>query len=80
MFGIKCRCCENNTEKRIVLERIPLQRLELLPDGRLVFVCKNIIKTKRVWKRRKGRGINIYKWTEENCRNNIIVKKIIRSN
>ena len=80
MFGIKCRCCENDTDKRIVLEQNPLQILGSLPDGRVVLVCKNIIKTRRVWKRRKGRGINIYKWTEENCRNNIIVKKIIRSN
>lgn len=74
MLNVECRCCKNNTEKRIVIERKPLQKVNvILPNGYKELYCKNIIKTKRIWKK-KERGQNIYKWITEECRNHILVR------
>lgn len=72
--NIECRCCREDTEKRIVITRKSLKELEIiLPKGYKEFYCQNIIKAKRVWK--KERNKNIYKWIIEECRNHILVKK-----
>lgn len=78
--NIECRCCREDTEKRIVIIRKSLKELEMkLPKGYKEFYCQNIIKTKRVWKKERNKNIyhnkNSYKWIIEECRNHILVKK-----
>jgi len=71
----ECKICKKDTEKRVVIQRNPLKKLDtLLPNGYEEFYCNNKIKTKRIWNK-DIRGKNVYKWIEEECRNNIIVKK-----
>ncbi len=78
MLNVECRCCKEDTEKRVVIKRNPLQKVNvILPNGLKELYCKNIIKTKRLWKK-IGRGENIYKWTTEECRNHILVRKKIQ--
>ncbi len=71
---IECKCCKEDTIKRVVIKRKPLEKTgTILPDGYQEYHCKNIIKCRRVWCRDK-QGKNTYKWIIEECRNNILVK------
>lgn len=78
MSKIECRCCKINTKKRVVVKRNPLRKSnsEFRP-GYEEYYCSNIIKSRRPWYT-DIRGKKIYKFFEEECRNNIIVKKIKR--
>jgi len=72
MPEIVCRKCKEDTESRIVIKRLPLEKIEgEFYNGLEELYCRNIIKFKR-----KGRKIN--NWITEECRNRIIVKKIKR--
>ena len=67
MSNVECRCCKNNTEKRVVVKRFPLKKTCInLLEGYEEFYCSNIIRTKK-----KGR--DIYEWITEECRNHILI-------
>ena len=67
---IECQYCKKNTDKRIVVKRVPLQDItselseEYRKEGYKEFLCTNIISVKK-----KGRY-------GETCENHIIRKLI----
>ena len=72
---IECKHCKNDTEKRKVVNRKPLEELPGdLSDGYKEFYCCNTIKTKRQagW---DHKGNKTYKYFEEECSNHILAKK-----
>lgn len=69
MKKIECNHCKKDTEKRIVIKHKPLKKIDVeLPDGYEEWYCTNIIKKKK--------GINTI-WIEEECRNRLLVKKVL---
>lgn len=76
MSKIECRCCRENTEKRVVLKRNPLQKVHtILPGEYQELFCNNKIKALRSFGRDENES-KILKWFEEVCENHILVKKI----
>lgn len=72
---IECKICKNDTEKRKVVDRKPLEELSGdLPEGYKEFYCSNKIKVRRHvgW---DYKGNKTYKYFEEECANHILAKK-----
>ena len=75
--SIECRHCKYDSEKRVVISQKPLQKVDVfLPNGYKEFLCNNIVKIKRLWKKSEDSGEKIFKWVEEICKNHILVKRV----